>query len=151
MVEGEFVRVGDVGRAMETLDGIEGFRGYGEDGSLYRRTFVNVDVGEGRTRHAWTYLCGNESSGVREIASGDWRAHRQRRSGFLRSLVAAHVGRREDRVAAAIAGRIPFAFNPDRDATVRRLLPLASALENGRISERLLAQHSGQWTVIPDA
>jgi gamma-glutamylcyclotransferase (GGCT)/AIG2-like uncharacterized protein YtfP len=149
LVEGEFVRVADVAEATETLDRVEGFRGYGVAGSLYRRTLVGVDVGDGRIRQAWTYGYAASYDSESEIASGDWRAYTGCRNSFLRKVVAAHTGGDEDRVACEIAGQIPFSFGENREAVVARLLPLDASLGRGELSERRLAQFSGKWAVVP--
>lgn len=46
MVNGEFVRLLELEKAIATLDAIEGFRGFGKSGSLDRRTIMGVDVGD---------------------------------------------------------------------------------------------------------
>lgn len=153
MVEGEFVRVADVEGATRALDAIEGFRGFGVAGSLYRRKLIEVDVGDGRVRRAWTYVyAGDEDSmaaAARPIPSGDWRRHTGRRDSFLAALAAAHAGGADERVAAAVSQTYPHAMDADRVAATASLLPLADALCRGEVSERRLAQASGRWAVVP--
>jgi hypothetical protein len=51
-IRGEFFRLRDIGGALEELDRYEGFRDFDRGGSLFRRTVVRVDVGDGRIRRA---------------------------------------------------------------------------------------------------
>ncbi len=146
LVDGEFLRVRDFGGAVQELDRIEGFRGFGQADSLFARTLMDVDVGDGRIRRAWAYRHAREREGDKVIASGSWRKRCGRRDEFLRSLVAAHVVGDEVAIARKIANRIPFSFADDVEATVQSLIPLHAALSRGEISERLLAGESGRWT-----
>lgn len=149
MVEGEFLRFERIADVIELLDQIEGFKGFSADGSLFRRTLANVDVGEGRIRQGWTYVFDRPSEGIGTITSGDWRAARGSREQFLQSLVAAHVGENEHQIAEEIADRLPFSMHPDRHGALARLVPLAAALQRGEVSERILSQQSGKWAVVP--
>ncbi len=146
MVHGDFIRVRDPDRAIWECDRIEGFSGFGSTDSFYRRTLSHVHVGEGRTRLAWVYSLAAAYHQAEVIPSGDWRTHRGSRTQFLSALARIHAQGDERRVAAEIAQRIPFAFNPDTDAVAQSLLPLRTALAQGLVSERMLAQESGIWT-----
>jgi gamma-glutamylcyclotransferase (GGCT)/AIG2-like uncharacterized protein YtfP len=64
------------GSALEALDGIERFPGFGEPGGLFRRRLTEVGVADGRIERAWVYMLANEPDAPR-IASGDWRARRR--------------------------------------------------------------------------
>jgi gamma-glutamylcyclotransferase (GGCT)/AIG2-like uncharacterized protein YtfP len=88
MVEGEFVRVADPSGTIMALDSIEGFAGYHRNGSLYRRTLIGVDGGEGCIRQAWTYRCARNSEKAPEIVSGNWRMHIGCHESFLCALIA---------------------------------------------------------------
>lgn len=147
-VQGEFFRIQDLPAAFEKLDEVESFQGYGEPGSQYRRSLVMADVGDGRMREAWTYLL--EDSEVDEpiILNGDWRRHQGRRESFLGQLVDAHTGGDEARIARALAQRPPFNFEDQEDKILERLLPLARAVDRGEVSERRLAQESGNWAAL---
>jgi gamma-glutamylcyclotransferase (GGCT)/AIG2-like uncharacterized protein YtfP len=149
LVQGEFVRLSDPERAIAALDAIEGFRGFGKSGSLYRRTWIGVDVGEGRIRQAWTYCLDADVDQASPIPSGDWREHSGRRQDFLARLADIHSGGDEATVAARIASGYPFCFDDDREQVVRSLLPLNESLASGLLSERKLAQASGLWTATP--
>ena len=50
--EGEFILVRTFGAVINALDSVEGFRGFDKPRSLYRRTLVDVHVGDGRVRVA---------------------------------------------------------------------------------------------------
>lgn len=147
MVHGDFVRVTALESAIQHLDGIEVFRGFGLPGSLYRRTLSLVDVGEGRIRHAWTYCWARSHAGT-SIASGDWRQHHGRRDDFITELARVHARDNERETAMGIANTVPFNLNSDTAAVAQSLLPLHTALGTGHISERLLAQQSGIWTAL---
>jgi gamma-glutamylcyclotransferase (GGCT)/AIG2-like uncharacterized protein YtfP len=148
-VQGEFVRLHHIGRALREFDRVEGFLGFDRPGSLFRRSLMDVDAGDGRIRRAWCYQLENQSWGGQPIPSGDWREYRGRRAAFLAGLAAAHSGGDEARLARALAGRIPFAFNADTDAVARNLQPLANSLASGQVSERRMAQVSGRWATVP--
>jgi gamma-glutamylcyclotransferase (GGCT)/AIG2-like uncharacterized protein YtfP len=72
-VTGELARLRLDDALIDTLDEIEGFSGYGIEGSLYRRVVREVRTATG-TGFAWTYLYLGDERGARRIASGDWRA-----------------------------------------------------------------------------
>lgn len=146
MVQGDFVRLREPDQAIDALDQIEGFQGFGSTDSLYRRTLSHVEVGEGRVRLAWVYALATDHEQAEIIPTGDWRMHRGSRDQFLSTLARIHAQGDEESVATKIAQQIPFAFNPDTDAVVQSLLPLQSALAQGVVSERKLAQESGIWT-----
>ena len=48
MVYGDFIKLGDFRSGIGRIDAIEGFRGYGQSGSLYSRRLPVVDMGDGR-------------------------------------------------------------------------------------------------------
>lgn len=148
-VEGEFVRLRAPGKAVQELDRVEGFLGFGRPGSLFRRALCQVHVGEGRLRLAWHYrLCAHADQAA-VIPSGDWRASRGHRDRFLDGLVRHHVDSDEAGVAVRLARDIPFSLSLDPQTVVAELMPLKSALAEGRISERKLAQITGRWSVVP--
>lgn len=147
-VEGEFIRVRDIGQAIADLDVIEGFRGFGQPGSLYRRALVEVGVGDGRTRYAWTYFLAEEHANAPIIPSRSWRASHGRHDTFVERLVAAYADGDERRLAAAVSDQDPFACQggptpPEQGE------PLADAVRRGTLSERQLARATGRWAVVP--
>ncbi|MFN4919956.1 MAG: gamma-glutamylcyclotransferase [Planctomyces sp.] len=153
LVQGELVLMRNPQSLLQLLDVIEGFRGFGVLGSLFQRTRITVDAGEGRLRHAWTYYMDTDSlnSGTTEamtIPSGSWRVRCGTHERFIERLVAEHVGNNERALAERLAGQLPFSFM-DRQVATDSLLPLKNAILDGRLSERRLAQVSGCWTANP--
>lgn len=148
-VQGEFVRLREPEKAIRVLDAIEGFRGFGRTGSLYRRTRIGVDVGDGRIRDAWTYCLESGADQAAPIDSGDWRAHRGQQKRFLSQLAAVHSQGNEEYLAQRIASTDPFRFGLPVTQAVQSLLPLDRSLASGLLSERKLAQASGLWAAIP--
>jgi gamma-glutamylcyclotransferase (GGCT)/AIG2-like uncharacterized protein YtfP len=149
LVRGDFFRLRDIGGALRRLDRIEGFLGFGLPGSLFRRELIEIDGGDGRIRMAWCYVLAAHLDAEQTIPSGDWREHRGRREDILRRLIAAHAAGDEAGLALSLAQRMPFAFGGDPKAVAQELLPLTSALLEGIVSERRLAQESGSWVTIP--
>jgi gamma-glutamylcyclotransferase (GGCT)/AIG2-like uncharacterized protein YtfP len=147
-VEGEFVRFPDISRTLAALDTIEGAQPFGAPGGLYRRTVIDVGVGDGRRRRAWVYVMDEaERSGHRVIASGSWREHRRRRDQAISAIVAQHIAREPgfyDRLAAEVRS----IFAPDLPPPFP-LTPagVAQAVASGELSERRLARGSGDWAV----
>lgn len=149
-VQGEFFRFRQIGDALDALDEIEGFHGILE-GSLFRRTLVTVDVGDGRLRRAWSYMLASGLDMATPIPSGDWRMHRGCRDTFLARLADAHaqcVGGPES-IANHLAREVPFVMGGPMETVATQLQPLARALSEGVLSERRLAQQSGRWAMIP--
>lgn len=72
-VRGELYRLVDVPAMLQTLDRVEGFRGFGVAGSLFRRILVRVGGSEKAERHAWAYLWTDPSTGS-PVPSGDWHS-----------------------------------------------------------------------------
>jgi gamma-glutamylcyclotransferase (GGCT)/AIG2-like uncharacterized protein YtfP len=150
LIEGDFVRLQKVSAALQLLDDIEGFQGYDslrndQLTALFYRTRVNVDVGDGRIRRAWTYLLASKADHFPEIQSGDWRAHRGTKATFQQKLIEQHTDGDERTVAEKLCSFLPFSMADDRQETIEDLLPLRQSLEKGVISERRLAQVSGKW------
>jgi gamma-glutamylcyclotransferase (GGCT)/AIG2-like uncharacterized protein YtfP len=147
VVLGEFIRLRHVDHALQALDELEGFEGFGARHSLYRRALIWVGVGDGRTRPAWTYLWADPKSDAHPILSGDWRDGK--REAFVQRLVAAYCGAEEESVGRRLAVSGPFPPVEGVDAEARRLLPLSQAILRGDVSERRLAQITGKWAVVP--
>lgn len=76
VVHGEYMSFRDTGPVLGTLDEIEVFSGYANDGNEYVRTLVEVETGYSTRRLAWTYIVGNRSMIGERIESGCWRTHR---------------------------------------------------------------------------
>jgi gamma-glutamylcyclotransferase (GGCT)/AIG2-like uncharacterized protein YtfP len=75
-VHGELIALEDTTGAIEELDRVEGFEGFGTAGSWFRRSIVNAHLADGRTEPAWVYLYAHPIAGKPMISGGDWRAHR---------------------------------------------------------------------------
>jgi gamma-glutamylcyclotransferase (GGCT)/AIG2-like uncharacterized protein YtfP len=148
-VQGEFVRLRNLEAALAALDEIEGFRGYGKPGSLYRREQIPVHVGDGRLRGAWAYFLDAAADDSQTIESGDWRQHCGSRELFLRRLAKAHSRKSPRAIAEKLAKMSPYIWHGRQQEVVESLLPLNDAIDTGLLSERKLAQATGQWTVIP--
>jgi hypothetical protein len=67
----------------------------------------------------------------------------------LRALGSAHVGDQETQIIDALTHSLPFSLAADPAEAVAQLRPLRDVLLRGTLSERKLAQMSGQWAVIP--
>ena len=148
-VRGEFVRLRNPDAALAALDAIEGFRGYGKPGSLYRREQIQVHVGDGRFRGAWAYFLEASADDSQIIESCDWRQHCGSRELFLRRLAEAYSRKSSQPIAERLATMSPYNWDGRQQEVVDSLLPLDDALGAGLLSERKLAQATGQWTVIP--
>lgn len=148
-VQGEFVRLRDIGSALKQLDAIEGFRGFGQPDSLYRRALFDVGVGDGRIRPAWTYLINDHHCGAPAISSGSWRQHQERDEDFIKRLVAAYCAENESQLACVIANRGAFVPMDSLGEVTERLLPLTDAVRARMVSERQLAQATQKWVVTP--
>ncbi len=70
-VHGELFEVDDMAAALEELDPYEDFGGYGDDGSLYRRSIVSAHTNGGPVL-AWTYVYLGDAAALPVIASGRW-------------------------------------------------------------------------------
>ncbi len=149
LVQGEFMRLRNPEKAIAALDAIEGFRGYGKSGSLFRRTWISVDVGDGRIRSAWACVHSDNTGEGEPIPSGDCREHRGSRGAFLRSLAAVHAKGDERRIAEQIASQLPYSFAKDPEQAIQDLLPLGDSLASGHVSERKLSQESRILVALP--
>jgi len=74
-VRGEFIRLREPLAALEVLDEVEGFEGFGRSGSLYERVWVQVtfDPPHQGFGWAWSYRYARNCARFPEIPSGDWR------------------------------------------------------------------------------
>ncbi|MBL8785154.1 MAG: gamma-glutamylcyclotransferase [Deltaproteobacteria bacterium] len=145
LVQGELVKFEDIGRALEVLDEIEGFIAPGAPDNLYERLAIEVGMGDGRVRTAWTYVYAGPLDQAAPITSGDWRASRGRRERFISALVAAHIeGRDLGQIASRLERRQWFDDKPigGREA-------LEQMIRDGTLSERQLAQVTDRWAVQP--
>jgi gamma-glutamylcyclotransferase (GGCT)/AIG2-like uncharacterized protein YtfP len=147
---GEFVRFEPdaITSVLARLDDIEGFGGWQAETSLYDRRLLEVEVGDGRRRTAWTYIMDTPPADGQPISSGDWRAHRGTRINAFECIVAGHCERTTpEEFALAVARRRPMVSSVEAETLARELLPLTRALAEGRVTERELAFVSKRWAV----
>lgn len=143
-VDGEFVRIPDIGTVLEKLDAIEDARPFGTPDGLYRRTVVDVGVGDGRVRRAWTYAAGGAAPVIR---SGSWREHRGRREAALRAIAAAHMAA-EPLFLERLAVELRSVFCPEAPPPFpMKAEDVVQALARGDLWERQMARASGRWAV----
>ncbi len=141
MVYGDFIKLGDFRSGIGRLDAIEGFRGYGQSGSLYSRRLSVVDMGDGRRRLAWTYIYQGYYGDV--IPSGCWRQHHGRAVSTLARIVHDHLENSDRNVFQRLRNQLIWdSFN------LRSMADLKSAIASEDLSERILAQASGNWTAF---
>jgi gamma-glutamylcyclotransferase (GGCT)/AIG2-like uncharacterized protein YtfP len=76
-VAGELYPTADPEALFEELDAIETFRGFGVEGSEYRRAIVRVRRLSSGSALAWTYVYAGSRGACGVIASGDWRERGQ--------------------------------------------------------------------------
>ena len=83
---GDLIFSDDIVSLLEKTDQIEGFVGFGSTHNLFRRTFVQVDIG--RLRYAWVYVMDRELD-IR-ILSNDWRNFQGKRLNFIEDIHKTH-------------------------------------------------------------
>ena len=83
---GDLIFSDDIVSLLEKTDQIEGFVGFGSIHNLFRRTFVQVDIG--RLRYAWVYVMDRELD-IR-ILSNDWRNFPGKRLNFIEDVHTTH-------------------------------------------------------------
>lgn len=74
-VQGELIRLRSSAEVLKKLDRVEGFYGFGNSDSLFRRVLVKVEVGGGRAMRAWAYVLNQTPERAKVITSGSWREH----------------------------------------------------------------------------
>ncbi|HEX4823798.1 MAG TPA: gamma-glutamylcyclotransferase [Candidatus Polarisedimenticolaceae bacterium] len=73
-VVGEIYAFDDLARVLGETDRVEGFLGFGDPSSQYRRGVVSVSLGgDAPSVMAWTYLFAGEVSGLPVVPGGIWR------------------------------------------------------------------------------
>ena len=79
-IQGEILSFKDIAKALPILDEIEDAAPDGSACGMYRRTIKTVTDHAGQRRRAWAYVMAPETlTGAPIIASGDWRAHHQKK------------------------------------------------------------------------
>lgn len=143
IVQGDFFRLDDIAGLLPELDNIEGFSSFGTANNLFNRTVVDVHVGDGRVRRAWTYFLAEGEFAA--LPSHDWREHNGRADTVRHHILTAHSGRKKDffdRLSQLI-NRFPIANNIEAD--LPSFETVLDGMKRGEISERRLAQASGLW------
>lgn len=81
-VAGELVEIENLDGLLAELDAVEGYRGPGQPGSLFRRELIEVQVEGGPARTAWVYW-GEDAitPDCPVIAGGDWKDRRSQAPG----------------------------------------------------------------------
>lgn len=138
MVQGEFCRfrIGTI--PLEILDRIEGFYGWENQGNLYHRTVISVGMCDGRVRIAWTYSWAGYYDECRVIHSGDWRIKTGSKDLALQRIVTGHIGGGTEIILLK-------KLNADWYSRISK--SILEAMKSGELSERKLAQASGEWCV----
>lgn len=72
-VTGEIYPLKDPRKAFEMFDIVEGFQGYGNAGSRFRRAITRVKTLDGSRFPAWVFMYAGSTSGMARIASGNWK------------------------------------------------------------------------------
>jgi len=72
VVTGEIYPLRNVRKAFEMLDIVEAVKRFGESGSFFRRAIVRVDMDDGSSDLAWSYLSDMDVRGMTRIESGRW-------------------------------------------------------------------------------
>ncbi len=140
-VQGDFVRLERFQEAIPLLDQIEGFEGYGKDGSLYSRRLTWVEVGDGRFRRAWVYIY--QDFDGEAIESGCWRQHHNKLDRIRKEIVKAHFKNSKQNIARRLRDILRF-----QAETPRTFREVWQALSDETLSERKLAQASSCWTAF---
>lgn len=84
MVKGEFYQFPAIAEVLPKLDGIEGFDPKDRESSLFNRIRINVGLGKGHVRPAWTYTINRKMPEGSYIISGDWREYRGNKNAIIR-------------------------------------------------------------------
>ena len=142
---GDYFVSDDIGSLLLDTDRIEGFRGFGCEGNLFRRTCVEVDVGGIGQRLSWVYVM--DSSLDLDISQNDWRSYKSKREPFISHLIERHAlgitdFRKQvcDRYYRFGIGKRPSEFSMDEIKN--------HIVDGNSLSERHLAQISGLWTAL---
>lgn len=134
-VAGDLFAIEDLSGFLGWADRVEGFRGFGNGGSLFRRTLVTVDVGGVGQRRAWVYVQDNPD--LKKIECDDWRVYTRKDADFRQELLSAHL-KKTGSSAALEKLADEFLSDTGKPPALRSM------------DERALAQHSGQWRALCD-
>ncbi len=140
-VQGDFVRLERLQDAILILDQIEGFKGFGKEGSLYTRRLTWAEVGDGRFRRAWVYIY--QDFHGEPIDSGCWRQHHNKRETIQKEIARDHFRQSKKSISKRLRDLLRF-----QKQTPRTISEVYCALADDSLSERKLAQASGCWTAF---
>lgn len=76
-IAGELFYFSNLSEAIDRLDEVEGFSGFGIAHNEYDRTLLNVKLKNEESTLAWCYVAGNLSIATEEITSGSWRQYKK--------------------------------------------------------------------------
>ena len=142
---GDYLVSDNITSLLTDTDLIEGFLGFGQEGSLFRRTCVEVDVGGVGQRFSWVYVMNSKLD--LDIISNDWRAHRSKRTQFVSNLVESHAMGVTDfgKQVCDRYYRFGTVERPD-EFSIEKIKELIA--DGDILSERHLAQISGLWAAL---
>lgn len=137
---GDYFVSNDIVSLLEKTDQIEGFFGYGSSNNLFRRTFVQVDVG--RLRHAWLYVMDKELDF--DIPSNDWRKSYGNRLKFVSDVYRSHSAAKPN-FDENVTSRL-YRFGCGSNKTELQSDEIIKMLDNGKgVTEFDLAKVTNLW------
>ena len=142
---GDYLVSDNITALLTDTDRIEGFLGFGQNGNLFRRTCVEVDVGGVGQRFSWVYVMNTNLD--LDITSNDWREYNSKRTQFISKLVESHARGVEDfgKQVSSRYYRFGTVERPD-EFSMEKIKELIA--DGDKLSERHLAQISGLWTAL---
>lgn len=145
---GDYFRSKNIAGLLASLDEIEGFLGFGKQGSLFRRSLCKAHVGDGRERLAWVYhICDTSLPGM---PKPDWRYERGLYFDFRSEVVRAHAGACEDFYLDLARSCYHFSGKPDSELPIYDHAKVCEELDREQLSELELAKVSGCWAALCD-
>ena len=144
VVFGDYFVSENIGFLLDETDAIEGFYGFGNKNNLFRRTYIEVDVGGLGQRGAWVYVMDTILS-VQILEKG-WREHNDRHLDFLSDVIDAHAKGTPDFDMQVRSNVYRYAPNPPSQFSKSEMTDMLSGFT--LLTERHLAQVSGLWTVL---
>lgn len=137
---GDYFVSGDIVSLLKCADKIEGFVGFGSDQNLFRRTFVQVDVG--RLRYAWLYVM-DKNLDI-DIQTNDWREYSGNRLRFVADIYRSHAEKKAN-LDDMVMGRL-CRFGGPKDRMKLQPDQIIGMLYSGRgLAEFDLAKVTNHW------
>lgn len=137
---GDYFVSDDIESLLKITDQIEGFVGFGSEKNLFRRTFVQVDVG--RLRSAWVYVM--DKNLAFGISSNDWREHQGNRLSFVSDVCRSHSKVNDNFNEQVLARICRFGGNLD-DTNLQSDQIIQMLYEGSGLTEFDLAKVTNQW------